>query len=116
MPRLANSSACLAASDAMPASPALIGFPGQHPGRDSIVRTAQSSPGAGATGARRATRPDAPAATLAALRLPYSAGSYSPSWVEWSLLAGTVAMVALLFMAWARLFPLLGERPEAGGR
>lgn len=40
-------------------------------------------------------------------RLGYPAGSYSPTWVEWSVLAGTLAIACLLYMAFVKLFPIM---------
>ena len=39
--------------------------------------------------------------------LPYPQGSYTPTWVEWSLVMGTFVMVALLFMLFTKFFPLV---------
>ena len=39
--------------------------------------------------------------------LPFPEGSYSPSWVEWSIVAGILAMAILFFMAFLRLFPIM---------
>jgi len=39
--------------------------------------------------------------------LPYSSGSYTPTWVEWSLVVGTFVMVALLFALFTKLFPII---------
>jgi molybdopterin-containing oxidoreductase family membrane subunit len=39
--------------------------------------------------------------------LPYPPGSYTPTWVEWSLVMGTFAMVALLFMLFTKFFPVI---------
>ncbi len=39
--------------------------------------------------------------------LPYPPGSYTPTWVEWSLVLGTFVMVALLFMLFTRFFPII---------
>ncbi|MBI2829623.1 MAG: polysulfide reductase NrfD [Chloroflexi bacterium] len=43
--------------------------------------------------------------------LPFPEGSYNPSWVEWSIIAGVFAMAALMFMGFLKLFPIveLGE-------
>lgn len=43
--------------------------------------------------------------------LPFPEGSYSPSWVEWSIVAGILAMAFLLFMAFIKLFPIM-ELPD----
>jgi Ni/Fe-hydrogenase subunit HybB-like protein len=39
--------------------------------------------------------------------LPYTPGSYTPTWVEWSLVLGTFVMVALLFTVFTKLFPII---------
>ena len=44
-------------------------------------------------------------------RLPYPPGSYSPTWVEWSIVAGTVAVASLFYMLFIKLFPVM----ELGG-
>jgi molybdopterin-containing oxidoreductase family membrane subunit len=40
-------------------------------------------------------------------RLPMEAPAYHPSWVEWSLLAGFVAMFILLYAIFTKLFPIV---------
>ena len=40
-------------------------------------------------------------------RLPMEAPTYHPSWVEWSLLAGFVAMFILLYAVFTKLFPIV---------
>lgn len=40
-------------------------------------------------------------------RLPYNFGAYTPTWVEWSITAASFAALALLFMLFGKLFPLL---------
>ena len=51
--------------------------------------------------------------------LPYKRGSYTPSWVEWSLLAGLCAGFTLAFVLFSKLFPIVTiwetekERKEA---
>ena len=40
-------------------------------------------------------------------RLPYPAGSYTPTWVEWSLLLGTVAAAVFLYTLFAKVYPLM---------
>jgi molybdopterin-containing oxidoreductase family membrane subunit len=40
-------------------------------------------------------------------RLPLTAASYSPSWVEWSLLAGFIATFILLYVLFTKLFPIV---------
>ena len=44
--------------------------------------------------------------------LPFPEGSYSPSWVEWSIVAGILAMAVLFFMAFLRLFPIMELHEE----
>ena len=39
--------------------------------------------------------------------LPFPTGSYSPSWVEWSLVVGAFAIVVLLFMLFTKVFPIM---------
>lgn len=39
--------------------------------------------------------------------LPFPAGSYAPTWVEYSLIAGVYAFGALLFLLFSKLFPLV---------
>jgi len=39
--------------------------------------------------------------------LPYPVGTYTPTWVEWSLIGGSFALAALLYIAFAKLFPLM---------
>jgi len=39
--------------------------------------------------------------------LPYPPGSYTPTWVEWSLVVGTFVMVALLFTLFTKCFPVI---------
>ena len=40
-------------------------------------------------------------------RLPMTAASYTPSWVEWSLLAAFLAMFLLLYAVFTKLFPIV---------
>ncbi len=46
--------------------------------------------------------------------LPFPNGTYSPSWVEWSIIAGILALAVLFFMAFLRWFPImeLGKHEE----
>ena len=48
--------------------------------------------------------------------LSYQTGSYSPTWVEWSIVGGTFAAMALLFLLFTKLFPIVPftEMREAG--
>jgi molybdopterin-containing oxidoreductase family membrane subunit len=39
--------------------------------------------------------------------LPYPVGSYSPNWVEWSLVAGLFALGFLLYTAFVKIFPIV---------
>ena len=39
--------------------------------------------------------------------LPFPEGSYSPSWVEWSIIAGIFAMAILLYVGFLKIFPIL---------
>lgn len=45
--------------------------------------------------------------SLANPRLPYAAGVYHPSWVEWSMTAGFLAMFILVYMLCSKLFPIV---------
>jgi|GEM_PF-111345 len=45
--------------------------------------------------------------SLANPRLPYERGTYLPTWVEWSLMAGCFALFTLLYMAFTKLFPIV---------
>lgn len=45
--------------------------------------------------------------TLQVPLLPYDVGVYHPTWVEWSLTAGSFAGFTLLFMLLARIFPIM---------
>jgi molybdopterin-containing oxidoreductase family membrane subunit len=48
--------------------------------------------------------------------LPYEVGSYTPTWVEWSLVGGTFFIITLLFVLFTKIFPILPitEMEEAG--
>lgn len=48
--------------------------------------------------------------------LPYGAGSYSPTWVEYGVVAGLLALGALLYVLFMKVFPImeLPERAEGG--
>ncbi|MFQ5871221.1 MAG: NrfD/PsrC family molybdoenzyme membrane anchor subunit [Candidatus Geothermarchaeales archaeon] len=45
-------------------------------------------------------------------RLPYPTGTYTPTWVEWSLFIGTLATAALLYMLFAKIYPMMEFREE----
>ena len=49
-------------------------------------------------------------------RLPMTAASYVPSWVEWSLLAAFVAMFLLLYAVFTKLFPIISIWEVREGR
>jgi molybdopterin-containing oxidoreductase family membrane subunit len=40
--------------------------------------------------------------------LPYAEGSYTPAWTEYAVIAGLLAFGALLFLAFAKVFPIIG--------
>jgi len=44
--------------------------------------------------------------------LPYPLGTYSPTWVEWSLIAGSFVMTSLLYALFIKLFPLMEVRSD----
>lgn len=54
-----------------------------------------------------------PSQTHGAL-LPYPAGSYSPTWVELSIVGGLIALGTLLYVLFTRAFPII-ELPEEAG-
>jgi molybdopterin-containing oxidoreductase family membrane subunit len=39
--------------------------------------------------------------------MPYEPASYAPTWVEWSIMAGILALFALLLTIFTKLFPML---------
>ena len=45
--------------------------------------------------------------TLVHPNLPFELGSYSPTWVEWSVLAGIFALFMILYSAFAKIFPIV---------
>jgi molybdopterin-containing oxidoreductase family membrane subunit len=45
--------------------------------------------------------------TLSQPRLPYARGSYTPSWVEWSMTAGLSAGFILALVLFSKLFPVI---------
>lgn len=45
-------------------------------------------------------------------RLAYAEGSYSPTWIEWSVLAGALATAGLLYLAFIKLFPMMDVTDE----
>jgi Ni/Fe-hydrogenase subunit HybB-like protein len=58
--------------------------------------------------------------SLSRPRLFYPQGSYTPSWVEWSMLAGLSAGFILAFVLFSKLFPVISiwemEKEEEAGR
>ena len=54
--------------------------------------------------------------TLMHPRLPYEIGSYSPTWVEWSILAGCFALFTMIYMAFTKLFPIVSLWEVQEGR
>lgn len=47
--------------------------------------------------------------------LPYGVGSYSPTWVEYAVILGLVALAALLFALFVKVFPILEVQATEGG-
>ncbi len=45
--------------------------------------------------------------TLTEPRLPYARGSYVPSWVEWSMMAGLCAGFTLAILLFSKIFPVI---------
>jgi len=45
--------------------------------------------------------------TLSQPRLPYGRGSYTPSWVEWSMMAGLCAGFTLAIILFSKFFPVI---------
>ncbi|MFQ5990006.1 MAG: hypothetical protein ACE5K9_08840, partial [Candidatus Methylomirabilales bacterium] len=48
--------------------------------------------------------------------LPYGTGVYSPSWVEYSVILGLLALGALLYTLFMKVFPIMEIPEHAGGR
>lgn len=44
--------------------------------------------------------------------LPYPVGTYAPTWVEWSLVAGSFTMAALLYALFIKMFPLMEVKSD----
>lgn len=44
--------------------------------------------------------------------LPFPEGSYSPSWVEWSIIVGILALAVLLYIIFLKIFPILDLSEE----
>lgn len=47
--------------------------------------------------------------TLIHPRLPYELGQYGPTWVEWSITAAEFAALALLYVIFSKLFPIVSQ-------
>ena len=45
--------------------------------------------------------------SLSSPRLPMAVATYHPSWVEWSLMAGFLAMFVLMYAVFTKLFPII---------
>jgi Ni/Fe-hydrogenase subunit HybB-like protein len=54
--------------------------------------------------------------TLTNPRLPNEAVIYSPTWVEWSILAGCVSFFVLLYMVFTKIFPIVSIWEVREGR
>ena len=54
--------------------------------------------------------------TLTNPRLPNEAVIYSPTWVEWSVLAGCVSFFVLLYMIFTKIFPIVSIWEVREGR
>jgi len=39
--------------------------------------------------------------------LPFQSGTYSPTWIEWSIIAGTFALAVLLYAVFIKVFPIV---------
>ena len=44
--------------------------------------------------------------------LPFPEGSYSPSWVEWAIIAGILASAVLVYVLFLKIFPILDIEEE----
>jgi molybdopterin-containing oxidoreductase family membrane subunit len=54
--------------------------------------------------------------TLVNPRLPSLRGAYGPTWIEWALLAGSVAAFLLLYVLFTKLFPIVSIWEVKEGR
>jgi Ni/Fe-hydrogenase subunit HybB-like protein len=45
--------------------------------------------------------------TLSFPRLPFPEGIYSPTWVEWGLMVGSLALFALFYLLFTKVFPII---------
>ena len=39
--------------------------------------------------------------------LPFPTGTYNPSWVEWSVIAGLFALAVLIYLLFLKVFPMM---------
>lgn len=53
--------------------------------------------------------------TLMHPRMPYDAGVYTPSWVEWCILAGCFALFTMIYMGFIKFFPIVSIWEVQGG-
>ncbi len=44
--------------------------------------------------------------------MPFPSGTYHPSWVEWSVIAGMLALAILLYMLFLKIFPIMESVEE----
>jgi molybdopterin-containing oxidoreductase family membrane subunit len=54
--------------------------------------------------------------TLMHPRMPWDLGVYTPSWVEWSILAGSFALFTMIYMVFTKLFPIVSIWEVQEGR
>jgi molybdopterin-containing oxidoreductase family membrane subunit len=54
--------------------------------------------------------------SLSLPRLPYEAAGYLPSWIEWSLTAASFATLALLYVLFSKVFPIVSVWEIEEGR
>jgi Ni/Fe-hydrogenase subunit HybB-like protein len=54
--------------------------------------------------------------TLMHPRLPYETGLYSPTWVEWAILAGCFALFTMIYMIFTKMFPIVSLWEVQEGR
>ncbi len=54
--------------------------------------------------------------TLMHPRMHYETGIYHPSWVEWSILAGSFALFTMIYMIFTKLFPIISIWEVQEGR
>jgi molybdopterin-containing oxidoreductase family membrane subunit len=54
--------------------------------------------------------------TLMHPRLPYETGVYSPTWVEWTILAGCFSLFTMIYMVFTKFFPIVSLWEVQEGR